>query len=68
MGVISRLGVALMKKHPPPISIVRARKLRLNSTDAERRMKRLLKEVFPDARFRFQAPLRHYLADFASHK
>jgi very-short-patch-repair endonuclease len=57
-----------MKKHPPPISIVRARDLRRNATAAELRMQRLLKEHFPDARFRFQVPLRHHIADFASHR
>ena len=30
-------------------------------------MQRLLKEHFPTARFRFQAPMRHYIADFVSH-
>ena len=68
MGVISRLGVTQMKKHPPPTSILRARQLRRNATDAERSMKRLLKECFPNARFRFQVPIRHYIADFASHR
>jgi very-short-patch-repair endonuclease len=57
-----------MKHHPPPISIVRARQLRRNATDAEQRMRRLLKETIPEARFRFQVPLRHYIADFASHR
>jgi very-short-patch-repair endonuclease len=57
-----------MKKHPPPISILRARELRRNATDAELRMKQLLKEHFPKARFRFQVPLRHHIADFASHR
>ena len=57
-----------MKKHPPPISITRARELRRNATEAELRMKRLLKVHFPLARFRFQVPIRHYIADFASHK
>ena len=57
-----------MKKHPPPISIVRARALRRNATDAELRMERLLKKNFPKARFRFQVPLRHHIADFASHR
>lgn len=57
-----------MKHHPPPISIVRARQLRRNATDAEQRMWRLLREHFPDARFRRQVPLRHYIADFASHR
>jgi len=30
-------------------------------------MLRLLRESFPDARFRFQVPLRMFTADFASH-
>ena len=68
MGVNSRLHSTPMKKHPPPISILRARELRRNATDAELRMGRLLKEFFPDARFRFQVPLRHHIADFASHR
>ncbi|MBX9645302.1 MAG: endonuclease domain-containing protein [Novosphingobium sp.] len=57
-----------MKKHPPPISIVRARDLRKNATAAELRMQRLLKENFAEARFRFQVPLRHHIVDFASHR
>jgi len=28
----------------------------------------LLKSAFPDARFRKQVPLRHYIVDFASHR
>jgi len=31
-------------------------------------MWRLLREGFPDARFRFQVPLRMFTADFASHR
>ena len=57
-----------MKKHPPAISIVRARELRRDATDAERRMWRLLREFAPDARFRRQVPTRHCIADFASHR
>jgi very-short-patch-repair endonuclease len=57
-----------VKKHPPSISIARARDLRRNPTDAEKRMRRLLKEFFPSARFRQQVPIRHYIADFASHR
>lgn len=68
MGVNSRLSVASVKKHPPPISIIRARELRRNATPAERAMERLLKGNFPGARFRFQVPLLHYVADFASHR
>ena len=50
------------------MAILRARELRRNATSAERRMERLLKENFPEARFRFQVPLRHHIADFASHR
>jgi very-short-patch-repair endonuclease len=42
--------------------------LRTDATDADRRMWRLLKECFPNARFRRQVPIRHYIADFASHR
>jgi very-short-patch-repair endonuclease len=31
-------------------------------------MWRLLREYFLEARFRRQAPIRHYIADFASHR
>jgi very-short-patch-repair endonuclease len=31
-------------------------------------MLRLLRENFPRARFRWQVPIRHYFADFASHR
>ncbi len=68
IGVSSRLSTSPMKKYPPPISIVRARALRRNASDAEMRMKWLLKEQFPEARFRFQVPIRHYIVDFASHR
>ncbi len=57
-----------MKHHPPPISVVRARQLRHEPTDAEQRMWRLLREHFPEARFRRQVPIRHFIADFASHR
>ena len=68
MGVISRLGMTAVKKHPPSISVTRARERRRSPTDAEKRMRRLLKELFPHARFRRQVPIRHYIADFASHR
>ncbi len=66
--MISRLSKWPMKKHPPPISILRARELRRNATEAELAIQRLLKEHFPAARFRFQVPMRHCIADFASHR
>ncbi len=31
-------------------------------------MWRLLREFYPEARFRREVPLRHYIADFASHR
>jgi len=31
-------------------------------------MWRILREAFPEARFRRQVPLRHYVVDFASHR
>jgi very-short-patch-repair endonuclease len=57
-----------MKYRPSVGSTDRARLLRANTTDAERRMWRILREGFPEARFRRQVPLRHYIVDFASHR
>ena len=37
-------------------------------TDAEKAMWRLLREAFPDWHFRHQVPMRHFTADFASHR
>ena len=36
-------------------------------TEAEKVLWRLLREAFPDRHFRKQVPIRHYIADFASH-
>ena len=36
--------------------------------DAERAMWRLLREVVPEARWRRQVPIRHFIVDFASHR
>ncbi|MBA3527482.1 MAG: DUF559 domain-containing protein [Sphingomonas sp.] len=49
-------------------STQRARVFRSNATLAEKAMWRLLREAFPEARFRRQVPLRHYIVDFASHR
>ncbi|MFP5329350.1 MAG: endonuclease domain-containing protein [Alphaproteobacteria bacterium] len=57
-----------MKYRPAIGSTQRARSLRTNATGAERAMWRLLREAFPDARFRRQVPLLHYIVDFASHR
>ena len=37
-------------------------------TDAERALWRLLRESFPEQHFRRQVPIRHFIADFASHR
>ncbi|MEJ2409123.1 MAG: endonuclease domain-containing protein [Novosphingobium sp.] len=57
-----------MKKHPPSLSIVHARDLRRNPTEAEKAMWVLLKKHFPEERFRRQVPIRHYIGDFTSHR
>jgi very-short-patch-repair endonuclease len=57
-----------MKHHPPPGAIKRACRLRREMTDAERKLWRMLKERFDDWHFRKQVPLRHFIADFASHR
>jgi len=37
-------------------------------TDAERVLWRVLRECFPEQHFRRQVPIRHFIADFASHR
>ena len=37
-------------------------------TDAERKLWTILRESFSDWHFRKQVPLRHFIADFASHR
>jgi very-short-patch-repair endonuclease len=56
-----------MKHHPPEGAVQRARRLRKGMTDAEKALWRLLREAFPDWRFRRQVPIRHFIVDFASH-
>jgi very-short-patch-repair endonuclease len=57
-----------MKYRPSKDATARARQLRRDATDAEQAMLRLLRGSFPEARFRFQVPLRMFTADFASHR
>ena len=57
-----------MKRHPPPGATLRARRLRGEPTEAEKKLWRLLREKFPEARFRRQVPIRQYICDFASHR
>ncbi len=53
-------------KTPSP-TIARARELRRNATDSEKRLWALLRTRLPAAKFRRQAPIGPYFADFASH-
>lgn len=57
-----------MPKKYPPIAIIRARQLRREMTEAERAMWSILREHFPNYRFRKQAPILNYIVDFASHR
>jgi very-short-patch-repair endonuclease len=57
-----------VKKHPPPQNVLRARRLRREMTDAERAMWRLLRALAPEARWRRQVQIRHFITDFASHR
>jgi len=50
------------------LAIKRAREMRRNPTEAEKSMWRLLREYFPEARFRRQVPIAHAIVDFASHR
>lgn len=50
----------------PSGSVQRARRLRRDSTDAERVLWRGLREAVPQARFRRQSPVGPYIADFLS--
>ena len=50
----------------PSGSVDRARRLRRDATDAEKRLWRALREAFPDAKFRRQTPVGPYVADFLS--
>lgn len=50
----------------PSGAVQRARLLRRNKTDAEKRLWRELRRVFPEAKFRQQSPVGHYYPDFLS--
>lgn len=58
----------MVRYRPAEGATRRARRLRGNLTDAEKRMWRLLRENFPEAHFRHQVPIRNFTADFASHR
>ncbi|HYD24819.1 MAG TPA: DUF559 domain-containing protein [Croceibacterium sp.] len=50
----------------PSGTVDRARRLRRDMTDAEKRLWRALREAFPEAKFRRQSPVGPYIADFLS--
>lgn len=50
----------------PSGSIQRARRLRRDMTGAERRLWRVMRAAFPQAKFRRQSPVGPYIADFLS--
>ena len=58
----------MVQNRPAIGSTTVARRLRKQPTDAEQAMWLLLREAFPDARFRRQVPLLRFYADFASHR
>ena len=53
-------------RHLPSGSVDRARDLRKNATEAEKRLLRALREAFPKAKFRYQVPYGPYFVDFLS--
>ncbi len=53
-------------ENQPSGTISRARELRKNATEAEKRMWRVLRENFRGAKFRRQVPIGPYYADFFS--
>jgi very-short-patch-repair endonuclease len=60
---------ASMKKHPLPGAYPRARSLRQNMTEAERRIWQMLRlRQIGGYRFRRQVPFGCYIADFACHE
>lgn len=51
-------------RNHPSGTVTRARTLRKNATEAEKRMWRALRETFPAAKWRRQVPIGPYFADF----
>jgi very-short-patch-repair endonuclease len=52
----------------PTGAVQRARRLRRDMTDAEKRLWRALREALPHAKFRRQSPVGPYIADFLSYR
>src|SRR4051812_48770876 len=55
-----------MKKHPPPNALDRAKELRRNSSEAEKKLWALVREI-EGFKFRRQVPIGRYIVDFVCH-
>ena len=68
-GDVSRRKNRDMKKHPVDGAHARARTLRQNMTEAERRVWQILRSHrMTGYQFRRQVPIGRYIADFACHE
>ncbi len=57
----------VQRQREPTSAIDRARQLRRNATDAEKRLWAAFREKLPAAKFRRQVPIGSYFVDFVSH-
>src|SRR5207244_2703982 len=68
-GDVSRWANREMKKHPVDGARSRARALRQNMTEAERRVWQILRsQQMQGYKFRRQVPIGDYIADFVCHE
>jgi very-short-patch-repair endonuclease len=68
-GDASRRPSRMMKKYPVDGAHARARTLRQNMTEAERRIWQILRlSRMKGYKFRRQVPIGHYIADFVCHE
>src|SRR4029077_20038610 len=68
-GDASRRAGRVMKTYPVDGAHARARTLRHNMTEAERRIWQILRlNRMKDYKFRCQVPIGHYIADFVCHE
>ena len=59
-----RVSIVRNYRNQPSGTVSRARSLRKNATESEKRLRRALREAFPKAKFRFQVPYGPYYGDF----
>jgi very-short-patch-repair endonuclease len=67
-GAKDSSALAMKRLALRPEAIPRARELRRDMTQHERKLWRGLREALPDAHFRKQVPMGIYIADFACHR